>query len=173
MCLIPPHRPKGRIITWFSSTSNGCWFEHLKQSFTILVCIKWLLIQTCKQRRIRFKLQKGQLKVRGSDPSATICFGSPHYSARDLSTGTIQQLSTGSRNRGLFYPWSFLSHSGIEIWLLDGKQKTLMLTTTPKPTSVALRPFPRVSRTGFQQAEYSGDNSSSYLTPLPCPVTVT
>jgi len=58
--------------------------------------------------KIKNSTTEGTIKsYQGSDPSATISFGfsSPHSSATDLSTGKIQQLRTGSRNRGLlFYP---------------------------------------------------------------------
>lgn len=92
----------------------------------------------------------------------------PHNSVRDLSPGTNAAAQHRQQKpwATILPPLKLLSHSGIEIWLLDGKQKTLMLTTTPKSASAALRTFPRVSRTGSQQAELFGGNSTSYLTPL-------
>lgn len=89
--------------------------------------------------QVRFQLQKGQLSFQGFDVSAQALglFFLPH--------------SAQHRQQKLWattLPSKLLSHSGIEIWLLDGKQKTLMLTTTPKSASAALGTFPRVSRTG-------------------------
>lgn len=119
--------------------------------------------------QVRFKPQKGQLSFQGFDLSGQglVLFFLPHSSVRDLSPGTNAAAQHRQQK-----PWAttspskLLSHSGIEIWLLDGKQKTLMLTTTPKSASAALGTFPRVSRTGSQQAELFGGNSTSYLTPL-------
>lgn len=121
--------------------------------------------------QVRFQLQKGQLedfKVLISMPRVLGLFFLPHNSVRDLSPGTNAAAQHRQQKpwATILPPLKLLSHSGIEIWLLDGKQKTLMLTTTPKSASAALRTFPRVSRTGSQQAELFGGNSTSYLTPL-------
>lgn len=119
--------------------------------------------------QVRFRPQKGQLSFQGFDLSGQglVLFFLPHSSVRDLSPGTNAAAQHRQQK-----PWAttspskLLSHSGIEIWLLDGKQKTLTLTTTPKSASAALGTFPRVSRTGSQQAELFGGNGTSYLTPL-------
>lgn len=117
---------------------------------------------------VRFQLQKGQLSFQGFAVSAQALglFFLPHSSVRDLNPGTNTDQHRQQKPWATTLPSKPLSHSGIEIWLLDGKQKTLMLTTTPKSASAALGTFPRVSRTGSQQAELFGDNSTSYLTPL-------
>lgn len=120
--------------------------------------------------QVRFQLQKGQsedFKVLISMPRVLGLFFLPHYSVGDLSPGTNAAAQHRQQKPwATILPLKLLSHSGIEIWLLDGKQKTLVLTTTPKSASAALGTFPRVSRTGSQQAELFGGNSTSYLTPL-------